>query len=138
MSRRIRSRTRGPSHRVWSPPHAMTVHAPTARRRDDTPAEALATFIRVGRRDTLIGDLTRKWHALGRSEVEDAVDAAIADATAGMRATHEAGIYEYLRTAAQRKLGRRKKRAGRIADSHSPDSDFDRLVSAELSPEDAT
>jgi RNA polymerase sigma factor (sigma-70 family) len=97
----------------------------------------LAAFVAVGRRETLIGELARKWQALGRSEVEDAVDHAIAEAAHALRATREAAIYDYLRTAAQRALGRRKERAGRVSAPVAADVNFDCIVGDALSPEDA-
>lgn len=117
--------------------HAMTAHATTLRPAPPTtPREALATFVGTGRRETLIGELARSWYKLGRAEVEEAVDAAIADATVGMRATREAAIYDYLRTAAQRKLGRRKERAERTSAALPDGMDFDCVVGESLSPEE--
>lgn len=112
--------------------HASTLNRPHAV----TPRDALAAFIRAGRRETLIGELARSWYKLGRAEVEEAVDAAIADAAVGMHATREAAIYEYLRTAAQRRLGRRKERAERTSTSLPDGMDFDCVVGDSLSPEE--
>lgn len=118
----------------------MTTHAAapsfSLRHPQPTPNEALAAFIVAGKRDTLIAELTRKWYTLGQSEVEDAVDHAIAEAARAMHATREQAIYEYLRTAAHRVLLRRKERAGRVSAPLATDLDFDRLLGNSLTPED--
>src|SRR3954454_1717428 len=136
MSAPVRTR-RGPTHGVASLLHAMTAQTSTiVRPHPVSPTDALAAFIRVGRRETLIGELSRSWYKLGRAEVEEAVDAAIADAAVGMHATREAAIYDYLRTAAQRRLGRRKGRAERTSASLPDEMDFDCVVGNSLSPEE--
>ncbi|MFL5894087.1 MAG: sigma-70 family RNA polymerase sigma factor [Thermoleophilaceae bacterium] len=126
-----------PGHRPILPTNALRERQPGDDKTSPTPTEALASFLQVGRRDTLIGELTRKWQALGRSEVEDAVDYAIAEAAEAMQATREQAVYDYLRTAAHRRLVRRKERAGRISAPIASDADFDRMVGETLTPEDA-
>jgi RNA polymerase sigma factor (sigma-70 family) len=122
---------------------AMTTHAAaplprTALKREPlTPRDALAAFLEAGRREMLIRELARKWHTLGQSEVEDAVDHAITEAAHGLRATREQAIYDYLRTAAHRLLVRRKQRQGRVSAPMAIDTDFDRMVGDSLSPEEA-
>jgi hypothetical protein len=136
---------RGPHRGPQSLLRAMTTHAAAtshrgitlttplrAGRGDDkasaTPTEALASFIAVGRRDTLIAELDRQWPALGRAAVEDAVDYAIAEAAEAMQATREQAVYHYLRTAAHRRLAGRKERQGRVSAPIASDVDFDRVV----------
>lgn len=101
-----------------------------------SPHEALAAFVRAGRRDLLIRELTRKWAALGRDEVEDAVDEAIAQAARGMRGSREEAVYDYVRTAAHRALNRRKQRAGRASAPVAADLDFDQVVGDALGPDE--
>src|SRR4051812_26846165 len=128
-----RTRTRGATHRRGVPKRSVTAIGMPA----PTPHDALEAFMRRGRRDTLINELAREWTALGRSEVEDAVDEAVAEAARAMEATREAAVYDYLRTAAYRLLNRRKERAGRISAPVAQDLDFDRMVTTSLGPDDA-
>lgn len=92
--------------------------------------------MRAGRRDLLIRELARKWAALGRDDVEEAVDEAIAQAARGMRGLREEAVYDYLRTAAHRALNRRKQRAGRASAPVAADLDFDQILGDAPRPDD--
>lgn len=127
-----RRRLRGPDRRRSSRSRAMASSFSAA----PSPHEALAAFMRAGRRDLLIRELTRKWAALGRDEVEEAVDEAIAQAARGMRGSREEAVYDYLRTAAHRALNRRKQRVGRASAPITADLDFDQVVGDALGPDE--
>jgi RNA polymerase sigma factor (sigma-70 family) len=115
--------------------HVSELPSPPPWRRT-THADALAAFVRQGRRERVIAQLERQWRTLGRPAVEDAVDQGVEIAARNMRATEPDAVEAYVRRAAWRQLKDVKRRAALPAAPIASDIDFDVLDGSVLSPEE--